>query len=227
LYEVLCEGKAGEPSGLRLVLSVAGHTKGVRAVSFSGSDCGHLALASMDGEWSVVKAPVSRCPGPTARPAGPALQSATALTRSGPTSGQPEGAARAAPKAEAREYARGRAPAGAPFERVALSPFARRLVGASANGNICVRRPAKPRPDLQAAGSSAQALGLGPCAVQIVDVDAAARGGASLLETIPAGHGAVSSLCYACDGLRVLSAGEDSRLRLWRVEDDEGKAGTL
>ena len=61
----------------------------------------------------------------------------------------------------------------------------------------------------------------------VVNTVMIAKGGASLLETIPAGHGAVSSLCYASDGLRVLSAGEDSRLRLWRVEDDEGKAGTL
>lgn len=60
-------------------------------------------------------------------------------------------------------------------------------------------------------------------------VDAAARGvgAASLLETVPSGHGGIRSLCYAADGLRVLSGGQDGRLRLWRAEDDPTKAGTL
>ena len=33
---------------------------------------------------------------------------------------------------------------------------------------------------------------------------------------------------YASDGLSVLSGGaDDARLRLWRVEDDEAKAGSV
>lgn len=159
VYQVLYEG--GRPRELQLALNIAGHTRGVRAVSFA-HDCVHIALASLDGEWSVVRTDV-----------------------------------RFDLKQEAKEHARGRAPNGTPFEAVALSPFARRLVGATAT------------------------------TITIVDVDAAARGAASVLETIPSGHGGISSLCYAADGLRALSGGKDGRLRLWRLEDDATKAGTL
>ena len=159
VYQVLYEG--GTPKALQLALNIAGHTRGVRAVSFA-QDCVHLALASLDGEWSVVRTDV-----------------------------------RYDLKQEAKEHARGRAPNGTPFEAVALSPFAHRLVGATATS------------------------------IAIVDVDAAARGAAAVLETIPSGHGGISSLCYSADGLRALSGGQDGRLRLWRVEDDTTKAGTL
>ena len=100
--------------------------------------------------------------------------------------------AKARSKADAMEAARGAAPGGVPFERVALSPFAKRLVGATAS-RLC-----------------------------IVDVASAA-----VLETVPTGHGGVTALCYSSDGLRALSGGEDGRLRVWRVEDDVTKAGTL
>ena len=33
-------------------------------------------------------------------------------------------------------------------------------------------------------------------------------------------HRGVTALAYASDGLRVLSAGEDGKLRLWRVAED-------
>lgn len=100
--------------------------------------------------------------------------------------------ARARAQADAKEAARGAAPGGVPFERVALSPFARRLVGATAS-QLC-----------------------------IVDVNSGA-----VLETVPTAHGGVTALCYSSDGLRALSGGEDGRLRVWRVEDDAAKAGTL
>ena len=105
-------------------------------------------------------------------------------------------------KQEADEHARGAAPGGTPFELIALSPFAKRLVGAT------------------------------PSTISIVDVAGAARGKlkgtGAVLETIPqTGHGGVTALAYSSDGLRTLSAGEDGRLRLWRVEDDESKAGTI
>ena len=46
MYQVLYEG--GTPKALQLALNIAGHTRGVRAVSFA-QDCVHLALASLDG----------------------------------------------------------------------------------------------------------------------------------------------------------------------------------
>ncbi|EOD42082.1 hypothetical protein EMIHUDRAFT_447579 [Emiliania huxleyi CCMP1516] len=96
--------------------------------------------------------------------------------------------------AEPAEVGRGKAPHGTPFERVALSPFAKRLVGATATGT------------------------------SIVDV-----GRGVTLETIPHGHGPSppTALQYSNDALRVLSAGVDGKLRLWRVEDDDAKAGAL
>ena len=95
-------------------------------------------------------------------------------------------------KVPAKEKARGGAPNGLPFERIALSPFARRLVGATAT------------------------------TMSIVDVERR-----QVLETIQTGHNGISALCYSSDGLRALSAGQDGRLRLWRVEDDDAKAGKL
>ena len=86
----------------------------------------------------------------------------------------------------------GAAPGGVPFERIALSPFAKRLVGATAS-QLCIVNVA---------------LG-------------------AVLETVPTAHGGVTALCYSSDGLRALSGGEDGRLRVWRVEDDAAKAGTL
>ena len=82
-------------------------------------------------------------------------------------------------------HARGKAPA-APFERIALSPFAKRLLGVSGT------------------------------TMSIVDVEAARDGRASVLETIETGHGALSALVYSSDGLRALTGGRDGRLRLWR-----------
>ena len=46
VYQVLYEG--GTPKALQLALNIAGHTRGVRAVSFA-QDCVHIALASLDG----------------------------------------------------------------------------------------------------------------------------------------------------------------------------------
>ena len=51
VHEVAMAGD--QPSGLRQVLNVAGHTKGITSVAFA-QDCVHLALASRDAEWSVV-----------------------------------------------------------------------------------------------------------------------------------------------------------------------------
>ena len=153
VYEVMYNGD--KPIGLRLVLNVGGHTRGVTSVSFA-QDCVHLALAALDGEWSVVGTDV-----------------------------------RYDLKVAAREDARGKAPH-APFEMIALSPFAMRLVGATASASI-----------------------------SIIDV---ASGRA--LETIEAGHGAVTALAYSFDGLRVLSGGGDGKLRLWRVGEDD-QAGQL
>ena len=86
------------------------------------------------------------------------------------------------------------------FERVALSPFATRLVGAAA------------------------------AEIAIIDVTAAAAGGRgssfSLVERVPTGHGRVTSLCFSFDGTCALSGGEDGRLRLWRVEESS-RAGTV
>ena len=105
----------------------------------------------------------------------------------------------ARPRREPREHARGKAP-GAPFERVALSPFATRLVGASA------------------------------AEIAIIDVTAAAAGGKgsnfSLIDRVPTGHGRVTSLSFSFDGTSALSGGSDGRLRLWRVEEPS-KAGTV
>ena len=101
-------------------------------------------------------------------------------------------------KVEAKEHARGAAP-GKPFDLVALSPFATRLVGACASS------------------------------VTIVDVAAAARGRGgtlSVVDTMPTMHAGVSALQFSGDGLRVLSGGADGKLRLWRVAEDE-KAGTV
>ena len=94
--------------------------------------------------------------------------------------------------ADAREVHRGTAPGGIPFERIVMSPCAKRLVGATATS------------------------------LAIIDV---VREGT--IETISHGHGPISGLAYANDGLRILSAGEDGFLRLWRVEDDDTKAGAL
>ena len=147
VYEVVLNGES--PVGLRLVLSVAGHIRGISAVAFSSLGCNHLALAAKDGAWTVVKTDV------------PAL---------------------AATKEEAKELGRGHVRPGF-FERLALSPLARRLIGATAT------------------------------TMSIVDV-----GTAAVLETISTGHGVTSSLAMSADGLRVLTAGEDGKLRLWRVE---------
>jgi len=157
-------GGGGAPSELRLAMSVAGHARGISAVSFA-QDCVHLGLACKDGTWSVVV---------TSSPSG-------------------------ALKSDPIEHARGTVP-GAPFEAIALSPFAKRLVGGTAS------------------------------TLTIVDVAAAARGQSAraVIDTIQAtAHGGITGLSYSSDGLRALSAGEDGRLRLWVVETDEGKAGTL
>lgn len=127
-------------------------------------DCVHLAVASRDGEWSVVGTDV-----------------------------------RHDLKVPVREHARGQAPSGKAFELIALSPFAKRLVGATGN------------------------------TLSIIDVAAAAAGKGAKhveIESMPCGHHGVTSLAYSADGLRVLSAGEDGRLRLWRVED-ANKAGQV
>lgn len=165
IFELVATSAAAEPTGLRRVLCVGGHTRGVTSVSFA-KDCVHLGIASLDCEWSVVRTDV-----------------------------------RYDLKVEAKEAARGVAPHRTPFSRIALSPFAHRLVGATATG------------------------------ISIVDVSKAARGlkaDAYVLQTIEAhGHGAIRALVYSTDGMRVLSGGEDGRLRLWRVEDDDGKMGKL
>jgi len=165
IFELVATSTAAEPTGLRRVLCVGGHTRGVTSVSFA-KDCVHLGIASLDCEWSVVRTDV-----------------------------------RYDLKVEAKEAARGVAPHRTPFSRIALSPFAHRLVGATATG------------------------------ISIVDVAKAARSlkaDAYVLQTIEAhGHGAIRALVYSTDGMRVLSGGEDGRLRLWRVEDDDGKMGKL
>jgi len=165
VFELAAPSATAEPTSLRQVLCVGGHTRGVSSVSFA-KDCVHLGIASLDCEWSVVRTDV-----------------------------------RYDLKVEAKEAARGVAPNRTPFSRIALSPFARRLVGATATS------------------------------MSIVDVEKASRGlknDLCVLQTIDAhGHGAIRALVYSSDGLRVLSGGDDGRLRLWRVEDDEGKAGTL
>ena len=82
---------------------------------------------------------------------------------------------------------------------MALSPFAKRLVGA-AGGTL-----------------------------HIISVEHAARAAqpaAILIDSMPSAHGVVTALVYSCDGRRVLSAGEDGKLRLWRVAED-GEAGTI
>lgn len=159
VFEVVARGGGGgdaaEPTGLRQVFCVGGHSRGVTAASFA-QDCVHLAVAARDAEWSVVRTDLRH--------------------------------------AEPAEVGRGKAPHGTPFERVALSPFAKRLVGATATGT------------------------------SIVDV-----GRGVTLETIPHGHGPSppTALQYSNDALRVLSAGVDGKLRLWRVEDDDALAGAL
>ena len=65
---------------------------------------------------------------------------------------------------------------------------------------------------------------VGATANQLYVIDVAT---AAVLETVPTAHGGVTALCYSSDGLRALSGGEDGRLRVWRVEDDAAKAGTL
>ena len=85
-----------------------------------------------------------------------------------------------------REVAQGKAPNSA-FTHIALSPFAKRLVGATAN------------------------------TLAIIDVHT----GKPVDVVRSTGHGGVSALSYASDGLRVLSAGEDGKLRLWRVAEDK------
>ena len=165
IFELVATSATAEPTGLRRVLCVGGHTRGITSLSFA-KDCVHLGIASLDCEWSVVRTDV-----------------------------------RYDLKVEAKEAARGVAPQRMPFSRIALSPFASRLVGATATG------------------------------ISIVDVAKAARGlkaDAYVLQTIEAhGHGAIRALVYSTDGMRVLSGGEDGRLRLWRVEDDESKMGKL
>ena len=98
---------------------------------------------------------------------------------------------------EPREVARGVAP-GPPFERIALSPFAKRLIGATAS------------------------------TLTIIDTAAAARGQHGVIDTVTAtGHGGITALAFSNDGLWALSGGQDGWLRLWQVEADESKAGTL
>jgi len=100
-------------------------------------------------------------------------------------------------QAQPEEHARGAVPAGH-LECIALSPFATRLVGG--------------------AGSE----------IFLFNVAAAARGKkACLLERIESGHGRVRTLSYSSDGMQALSGGEDGKLRLWRLEDQEQKSGTL
>ena len=96
--------------------------------------------------------------------------------------------------AEPKEVARGRAPGDVPFERVALSAHAKRLVGATHS------------------------------TLSIIDVT---RSGGALLETVAAiGHGRLTALSLSADGLRCLTAGEDGRLRLWKVAE-EHEAGRV
>jgi WD40 repeat protein len=92
---------------------------------------------------------------------------------------------------DAKEHARGIAPTLTPFERVALSPFARRLIGASASQ------------------------------LAIIDVSAAALGGSALLEVLHTGHAGIGALAFSGDGLCALSGGDDGKLRLWEVEDSD------
>lgn len=100
-------------------------------------------------------------------------------------------------KKEPVEHARGAA-ASAPLECIALSPFATRLIGS--------------------AGSQ----------LHVFDVAAATRGKkACLLETIETAHRVVRTLSFSYDGLRALTGGDDCKLRLWRLEDDDAKAGTI
>lgn len=96
---------------------------------------------------------------------------------------------------EPRELARGSAPAsGGAFELVALSPMAKRLVGATA---------------------------------QTLSIIHVTKGGGQLLETVPAtGHVSLSALALSADGLRALTAGDDGRLRLWKVDEEE-QAGRI
>lgn len=90
---------------------------------------------------------------------------------------------------EPRELVRGVAPNGVPFQRIALSPCAKRLVGATATN------------------------------LSIFKVDGC---GGRLVDTVSAtGHAGVTALSFGFDGVRCLSAGEDGRLRLWKVEEDE------
>ena len=127
VYQVIGAGlRQGDvPTGLQPVLNVGGHVRGMTSCSFA-SDCVHLALASLDGEWYCT-------------------ESRAAST------------------------------------------------------------------------------------ISLVDVEAAraGRGDGSVLQTIETGHGRISALVYSSEGMRVLTGGHDCRLRLWRVEDDESKAGTL
>ena len=100
-------------------------------------------------------------------------------------------------KTEPLEHARGAAP-NAPLECVALSPFATRLIGSDGSQLL------------------------------VFDVAAAARGKkACVLATIETAHRLVRTLSYSYDGLRALTSGDDCKLRLWRLEDDAAKAGTI
>ncbi|KAL3905741.1 MAG: hypothetical protein SGPRY_010810 [Prymnesium sp.] len=48
-----------------------------------------------------------------------------------------------------------------------------------------------------------------------------------LLQSIETGHSRLKTLCYSSDGMRVLSGGEEGKLRLWQIETDPKLAGTL
>ena len=149
LYEIgyRGDGEAKEATGLTLAMSVAGHARGVNAVSFA-QDCVHLATACKDGEWSIVA---------TNKPPEP------------------------------REYARGSAPHSEPFSLIALSPMAKRLVGATAS------------------------------TLTVLKID---KGKGTVVEVVPStGHVGTTALSFSGDGLRCLSAGEEGRLRLWKVEE--------
>jgi len=89
----------------------------VRAVSFA-HDCVHIALASLDGEWSVVRTDVRFDLKQEAKEHNP-----NPLTLTLPLPLTPTLTPTLTLKQEAKEHARGRAPNGTPFEAVALSPF--------------------------------------------------------------------------------------------------------
>jgi WD40 repeat protein len=210
-------GGGGAPSELRLAMSVAGHARGISAVSFA-QDCVHLGLACKDGTWSVIVTsspsgalksdPIEHARGTvpgyapersTSRPQSPRPQSPRPQSPR-PQSPRPQSPRHCSAHVACAIVGSTFGDRSAPFEAITLSPFAKRLVGGTAS------------------------------TLTIVDVAAAARGQSAraVIDTIQAtAHGGITGLSYSSDGLRALSAGEDGRLRLWVVETDEGKAGTL